>query len=44
MRNFILGAIFGIVINTVGFTGLAKVADDGVSKVQSVAKESAGVQ
>lgn len=44
MKYFIFGTIFGIVLNTVGFTGLAKVADAGVSKVQSVAKESAGVQ
>jgi uncharacterized membrane protein YtjA (UPF0391 family) len=44
MKYFILGTIFGIIVNTVGFTGLAKVADAGVSKVQSVAKESAGVK
>jgi hypothetical protein len=41
MRQFIAGTIFGIVICTVGFTGIARMFDNGVSKVQSVAKEAA---
>ena len=41
MKLFIFGTIFGIVLNTVGFSGLAKLADVGVNKVQTVAKEAA---
>lgn len=41
MRNFVYGTIFGIVIATVGFSGIAKIVDHGVSKVQDVARESA---
>jgi len=41
MRLFIAGAVFGIVLCTVGFSGLAKVFDNGVHKVQEVAKEAA---
>jgi len=40
MFNFIFGVITGIVISTVGFSGIAHVADAGVAKVQSVAKEA----
>jgi hypothetical protein len=41
MKGFIFGTIFGIVICTVGFSGIAKIFDYGVAKVQSVAKEAA---
>lgn len=41
MKNFIAGIICGIVICTVGFSGIARIFDNGVSKVQSVAKEAA---
>ena len=41
MKSFILGTIFGILICTVGLTGIARILDNGVSKVQSVAKEAA---
>lgn len=41
MKSFILGTIFGILICTVGLTGIARMLDNGVSKVQSVAKEAA---
>lgn len=37
MKNYILGTILGIVIATVGFSGVAKVLD----KVVSVTKEQA---
>ena len=37
----VLGTIFGIVICTVGFSGIARVFDNGVNKVQEVAKEAA---
>jgi hypothetical protein len=41
MKTFILGAIFGILICTVGVSGIARILDNGVNKVQSVAKEVA---
>ncbi len=40
MIKFILGMIFGIVVTTIGFTGLAKMADQGVSKVQEMSKDA----
>jgi len=41
MKTFIIGAIFGIVLCTVGFSGIARMFDNGVSKVQQVTKEAA---
>ena len=41
MRNFIVGTIFGIVIATIGFSGVARLLDSGVNKVKSVAHEQA---
>jgi hypothetical protein len=40
MFKFLAGFIFGLVVCTVGVTGLAKMMDNGVSKVQSAAKEA----
>jgi hypothetical protein len=39
MKNFIVGTIFGIVIATIGFSGVARLLDSGVNKVKSVAAE-----
>lgn len=41
MKGFILGTVFGIVICTVGFNGIARMLDTGVSKVQEISKEAA---
>ena len=41
MKGFIKGTIFGIVICTVGLSGIARMFDNGVSKVQQVTKEAA---
>ncbi len=41
MRNFILGTIFGIVVATVGFSGIAKMLDNGVEKTKAIAVEGA---
>jgi hypothetical protein len=41
MKGFILGTIFGIVICTVGFGGIARMLDTGVNKVQEISKEAA---
>lgn len=40
MIKLIIGFILGVVVATVGFTGLAKMADKGVAKVQEVSKEA----
>lgn len=37
--NFIAGVIVGIVIATVGFSGIAKIADKGVDKIKEVTVE-----
>ena len=39
--RFFAGVVFGIVIATIGFSGLASLGDKGVQKVQEVAKEAA---
>ena len=41
MNNFILGTIFGIVISTVGFSGIARMLDNGLEKTKSIAIEGA---
>ena len=41
MRSFFLGTIFGIIVATVGFSGIARMIDKSVDKVQDVAKEAA---
>jgi hypothetical protein len=41
MKGFVLGTIFGIILCTVGFSGIARMLDTGVSKVQEISKEAA---
>jgi capsular polysaccharide biosynthesis protein len=41
MRNIFIGFILGLVVATVGFSGVARILDSSVSKVQEVAKEAA---
>ncbi len=41
MTKFFAGFIFGIVVATVGFSGIAKLLDNGVNKVKEVATEKA---
>lgn len=41
MRAFIAGTIFGLVLATVGFSGIAKILDHGVEKVKSTSVEMA---
>lgn len=40
MTKFIVGVIVGIAVATVGFSGLAKMADKGVTQVQTVVKDA----
>ena len=39
MKNFILGTLFGIVVATVGFSGIAKLLDNGVNKTKEIVHE-----
>jgi uncharacterized membrane protein YtjA (UPF0391 family) len=39
MISHLVSFIAGIIVATVGFTGIAQIADKGVSKVQEVVKE-----
>ncbi len=41
MKSFVAGTVFGIIICTVGFTGIARMFDNGVAKVQEVSREAA---
>lgn len=41
MKTFILGTIFGIIVATVGFSGIAKMLDNGIEKTKAVAIDSA---
>ena len=41
MKNFLIGTVFGIIIATVGFSGIAKLLDNGVEKVKQVTVEQA---
>ncbi len=38
---FVIGTVFGIMVVTVGFGGMAKILDNGIQKVQEVSKEAA---
>lgn len=41
MKNFLIGTVFGIIVATVGFSGIAKLLDNGVEKVKQVTVEQA---
>ena len=41
MKNFIVGTIFGVVISTVGFSGIARMLDNGIEKTKAIAVEGA---
>ena len=41
MKSFILGTIFGIVVATVGFSGIARILDNGIEKTKELATETA---
>jgi hypothetical protein len=41
MIKFVAGVIVGIAICTVGFSGMARMLDNGVNKVQEITKEAA---
>ncbi len=39
MRNFALGTLFGIIVATVGFSGVARLLDSGVNRVKETVQE-----
>jgi hypothetical protein len=41
MSKLIVGFVLGVLVCTVGLTGIARILDNGVNKMQEVAKESA---
>ncbi len=40
MRNLLIGFVLGLIVATIGFGGVAKLLDLGVTKIQSTAKEA----
>lgn len=41
MKSFIVGVVVGIIISTVGFSGVAQILDHGVNKVKTTSQELA---
>jgi hypothetical protein len=41
VKNFVLGCVFGIVIATVGFAGIASLIDNSVTTFQQMIKSKA---
>lgn len=41
MRNLVIGFILGIIVATVGFSGVARILDNGIGAVKSTSKELA---
>ena len=41
MRNLVFGFILGIVVATVGFSGVARILDNGIGAVKSTSKDLA---
>ena len=41
MKNFLIGVVVGIILTTVGFSGIARIFDNGLNKVQEISKEAA---
>ena len=39
MTNLLVGFVLGIVVSTVGFSGIARMLDNGVNKVKEVSQE-----
>jgi hypothetical protein len=40
MIKFLIGSIFGFMLATVGVSGVAKIIDQGVSKAQTITKNT----
>jgi hypothetical protein len=41
MRNFLLGTVFGIILATVGLSGIARLLDKTVEQTKTIVQEQA---
>lgn len=41
MKNFVIGVVFGLVLATVGFSGIARIMDRGVETLKTQSQELA---
>ena len=41
MKQFIIGTVFGLVVATVGFSGVARIFDRGVDTIKTQSKDLA---
>jgi capsular polysaccharide biosynthesis protein len=41
MRNLVIGFVLGVVVATVGFSGVARILDNGIGAVKTQSKELA---
>jgi len=41
MRNFVIGTVFGLILATVGFSGIARMLDNGIDTVKTQSQELA---
>jgi hypothetical protein len=41
MKSFILGTVFGLILATVGFSGIARMLDKGINTVKTQSEEMA---
>jgi hypothetical protein len=41
MRNIVIGFVLGLVVSSVGFSGIARMFDKGVQTIQNQSKELA---
>ena len=41
MISHLVAFVLGIIVATIGFTGVARIADTGVQKVQEISREAA---
>jgi capsular polysaccharide biosynthesis protein len=41
MRNLVIGFVLGIVVATVGFSGVARILDNGIATVKTQSQEMA---
>jgi hypothetical protein len=41
MKMFVIGTVFGLILATVGFSGIAKILDKGVETVKTQSQELA---
>lgn len=41
MRNIIIGFVLGLIVATVGFSGIARMLDRGVETIKDFSKETA---